>query len=133
LKRYNGMTKLVLSCNVLFTGLYLLKFYAILYVGTFEVQRRSPWKKKYFPSYFFFTFFYLLYLNTKGNHLFGFQNSISKGLGFIYGFLLVWGDHFFLLDLLEFSNTSKYKCNPNVHFTMLLSKGQPKFNQCLVL
>jgi hypothetical protein len=117
LKKYDGMTKLVLSCNVLFTQLYLLKLYNILYVGTFEMQRRGPWKKKcsFLHMFLIFFNFYLFYLNTKGSPLFlvknkassfSLQNSIPKGLGFICGLSLVWGGHSFLLDLLQFSNTS---------------------------
>jgi hypothetical protein len=120
LKRYNGMTKLVLSCNVLFTGLYLLKFYAILYVGNFEMQKRGPWKKNVFSFYLNTEGYHLFLTTTMPHHSFGLQNSIPKGLGFICGLSLVWGGHSFLLDLLEFSNRSKYKCNLNVHFTMLL-------------
>jgi hypothetical protein len=126
LKKYDGMTKLVLSCNILFTYLYLLKFYDILYGGTFQMQRRDSWKKCVF-LHIFKIFFYLFYLNIEGNllflvktkphHSFRLQNSIPKGLGFICG-----------LKKLFFSTWStsilKYKCNPNVHFTMLLPSLQ---------
>jgi hypothetical protein len=137
------MTKLVLSCNIFFTHLYLLKFYDILYVGTFEMQRERPWKKKTcFPPYLFLTFIYLYYLNTKGNIIFLVNN---KATSFIWSpkfcsqrsWLHLWiiiglrRSFFFTWS----TSILKYKWNGIVYFTMLLpfNKEVNKAFQVIVL